>query len=110
MTDEEKQKKKDYQKGYKKNMSHEQKQRYREARNKRDKDEYHSMTDEQKQKYLKAKKDRQKEYRKNMCDERGGFLSMFLGTLGASLLGNLLTGGKGVIRSGEGIFLKNQIY
>ena len=34
---------------------------------------------------------------------RGGFLSMLLGTLGASLLGNLLTGGKGVIRAGEGI-------
>ena len=28
---------------------------------------------------------------------------MLLGTLGASLLGNLLTGGKGVIRAGEGI-------
>ena len=35
--------------------------------------------------------------------QRGGFLSMLLGTLGASLLGNLLTGGKGVIRAGEGI-------
>ena len=28
---------------------------------------------------------------------------MFLGTLGASLLGNLLTGGKGIVRAGEGI-------
>ena len=27
-------------------------------------------------------------------EQRGGVLSMFLGTLGASLLGNLLTGGK----------------
>ena len=27
---------------------------------------------------------------------------MFLGTLGASLLGNLLTGGKGIMRAGEG--------
>ena len=27
-------------------------------------------------------------------EQRGGFLSMLLGTLGASLLGNLLTGGK----------------
>ena len=27
---------------------------------------------------------------------------MFLGTLGASLLGNLLTGGKGIVRAGEG--------
>ena len=31
-------------------------------------------------------------------EQRGGFLSMLLGTLGASLLGKLLTGGKGVIR------------
>ena len=36
-------------------------------------------------------------------EQRGGFLSMLLGTLGASLLGNLLTGGKGMIRGGEGI-------
>ena len=34
--------------------------------------------------------------------QRGGFLSMLLGTLGASLLGNLLTGGKGIMRAGEG--------
>ena len=34
-------------------------------------------------------------------EQRGGFLSMLLETLGASLLGNLLTG-KGVIRAGEG--------
>ena len=32
---------------------------------------------------------------------RGGFLSMLLGTLGASLLGNLLTDGKGMMRAGE---------
>ena len=36
-------------------------------------------------------------------EQRRGFLSMLLGTLGASLLGNLLTDGKGVIRAGEGI-------
>ena len=30
-----------------------------------------------------------------------GFLSMLLGTLGASLLGNLLTG-KGIVRAGSG--------
>ena len=46
-------------------------------------------------------------------EEKGGFLSMLLGTLGASLLGNLLTGrgvyragkgkGKGMYRAGEGI-------
>ena len=35
-------------------------------------------------------------------EQRGRFLSMLLGTLGASLLGNLLTG-KGMMRAGEGI-------
>ena len=35
-------------------------------------------------------------------EQKGGFLSMLLGTLGASLLGNLLTG-KGIHRAGEGI-------
>ena len=41
-------------------------------------------------------------------EPRGGFLSMLLGTLGASLLGNLLTGkgmmraGKVIVRAGEG--------
>ena len=34
-------------------------------------------------------------------EQRGGCLSMLLGTLGASLLGNLLTGGKGIVRAGE---------
>ena len=44
-------------------------------------------------------------------EQKRGFLSMLLGTLGASLLGNLLTGkgiyragkGKGINRAGEGI-------
>ena len=36
-------------------------------------------------------------------ERRGRFLSMLLGTLGASLLENLLAGGKGMKRSGEGI-------
>ena len=44
-------------------------------------------------------------------EQKGGFLSMLLGTLGASLLGNLLTGrginrpgkGRGINRAGEGI-------
>ena len=49
-------------------------------------------------------------------EQKGGFLSMLLGTLGASLLGNLLTGkgafhtrkrvnkkGKGIHRAGEGM-------
>ena len=35
-------------------------------------------------------------------EQKGGFLSMLLGTLGASLLGNLLAG-KGIIRAGERI-------
>ena len=34
-------------------------------------------------------------------EQKGGFLGMLLGTLGASLLGNLLTG-KGTIRAGKG--------
>ena len=33
-------------------------------------------------------------------EQRGGFLSMLLGTLGASLLGDILSG-KGLIRAGE---------
>ena len=39
-------------------------------------------------------------------EQRGGFLSMLLGTLGASLLGDILSkglSGKGVIRAGERI-------
>ena len=36
-------------------------------------------------------------------EQRGGFLGMLLGTLGASLLGNLLTGGKGNMREGDAI-------
>ena len=42
-------------------------------------------------------------------EQKGAFLSMLLGTLGASLLENLLTGkgvnkkGKGIHRAGEGI-------
>ena len=36
-------------------------------------------------------------------EHKGGFLSMLLGTLGASLLGNLLTSGKGIMRAGDGI-------
>ena len=36
-------------------------------------------------------------------EQRGGFLSMLLGTLGASLLGNILTGGKRIVRVGDGI-------
>ena len=35
-------------------------------------------------------------------EEKGGFLSMLLGTLGSSLLGNLLPG-RGIYRAGKGI-------
>ena len=35
-------------------------------------------------------------------EQKGGFLSMLLGTLDASLLGNVLAG-KGINRAGEGI-------
>ena len=34
-------------------------------------------------------------------EQKGGFLSMLLGTLRASLLGNLVTG-KGIVRAGNG--------
>ena len=40
-------------------------------------------------------------------EQKGGFLSMLLGTLGASLLGNLLNG-KGIRRDGEGIVRAGQ--
>ena len=53
--------------------------------------------------------------RKEIKEQKRGFLSMLLGTLGASLLGNLLTckgvnkkgkiihrAGKGIVRAGEG--------
>ena len=54
-------------------------------------------------------------------EQKGGFLSMLLGTLGASLLGNLLSGkgivragsgnnkGKGIVRAGYGNQLKNKV-
>ena len=44
--------------------------------------------------------------------KKGGFLSMLLGTLGTSLLGDLLTknlSGKGTARAGEGIIIKKRI-
>ena len=34
-------------------------------------------------------------------EQKGGYLSMLLGTLGANLLGNILTG-KGLVRAGSG--------
>ena len=47
-------------------------------------------------------------------EQRGGFSSMLLGALGASLLGNLLSGkglaraGEGIVRAGEGVKKKQQ--
>ena len=41
-------------------------------------------------------------------EHRGGFLSILLGTLGASLLGDILSkglSGKGILRAGEGTIL-----
>ena len=40
-------------------------------------------------------------------EQKGRFLGMLLGTLGASLLGNVLTG-KGKIRAGEGTIRAGQ--
>ena len=52
-------------------------------------------------------------------EQKGGFLGMLLGTLGASLLGNMLTGkgilrasygnkqGKGIVRAGFGSSIKS---
>ena len=40
-------------------------------------------------------------------EQRGGFLSMLLGTLGASSLGNLLTG-KGIYRTDQGLYRTGQ--
>ena len=36
-------------------------------------------------------------------EQKGAFLSALLGTLGASLLDNLLSGGKGFMRASEGV-------
>ena len=40
-------------------------------------------------------------------EQKGGFLRILLGTLGASVLGNLLTG-KGAIREGQGTIGEGQ--
>ena len=44
-----------------------------------------------------------KEIKNETKKQKSGFLSMLLGTLGASLLDNLLTDGKGIMRAGDGI-------
>ena len=46
-------------------------------------------------------KDESKTIKNKAKEQKGGFLGRLLGTLGASLLGNLLTG-KGTVRVGEG--------
>ena len=46
-------------------------------------------------------KDVSKTIKNKAKEQKGGFLGMLLGTLGASLLGNLLTG-KDTIRAGQG--------
>ena len=43
-------------------------------------------------------KDLLKQLKKETKNQKGGFLGMLLGTLGASLLGNMLTG-KGIVRA-----------
>ena len=43
-----------------------------------------------------------KRIKNEIKEQKGGFLSMLLGTLGSSLVGNLLTG-QGIVRAGEGI-------
>ena len=42
-----------------------------------------------------------KTFKNKTKEQKGGFLSILLGTLGASLLGNLLAG-KGIVRAGSG--------
>ena len=42
-----------------------------------------------------------KKFKNKTKEQKGGFLSILLGTLGASLLGNLLAG-KGIVRAGSG--------
>ena len=48
-----------------------------------------------------------KTIKNDINNQKGGALGMLLGTLGASLLGNLLSG-KGLYRSGEGLYRTGQ--
>ena len=48
-----------------------------------------------------------KKIKNNTKKQEGVFLSMLLGTLGASLLGNLLTG-RGLYRTGKGMYRARQ--
>ena len=60
MTDKQKQKIKDYQKQYKEDMTDEKIQKYKEPKNKRDRDKYNKMKDEGKPKHKKNIKTYQK--------------------------------------------------
>ena len=51
---------------------------------------------------LNVKLSNSQQFQNEIKKQKGGFLSMSWGTLGARLLGNLLTG-KGINRAGEGI-------
>ena len=61
-------------------------------------------------------KGRREKIRNEAKEQKGGFLSMLLGTLVASLLGNALAGketitqrqGQGIIRAGDGAIAKRQ--
>ena len=48
-------------------------------------------------------------FRNETKEQKGGFLRMLIGTLGASLLGNLITG-TGTIRSGESTIRAGQYF
>ena len=82
MTDEQKTKKyKNNRKQYIENMTDEERQKYKKAKNKCGRDRYNKMTDEQKQKHQKKykdlseeqkqkRKDYQKQYMENITDEK----------------------------------------
>ena len=59
------------------------------------------------EKYDLLIKDVSKTIKNETKEQKGGFLRMLLGTLGASLIENLLTG-KGIIRTGEGVIRAGQ--
>ena len=59
------------------------------------------------EKYGLLIKDVSKTIKNEAKEQKGGFLRMLLGTLGASLIENLLTG-KGTIRTDEGVIRAGQ--
>ena len=60
MCKKDRQKIKDYRKQYIENMTDEERQKYKEAKNKRDRDRYNKMTDEEKQKHRPVRRSKQK--------------------------------------------------